>query len=532
MRAMVRSRSRTDASAAPDAPAGALMLPSPPGGSRPARTPAWGGAVLLVLVVVALLVPFAAADPPAGLTGSNAPWTDEGFNLANARNRVLFGTFHTDDVDRSLTNGPYSGVAALVFAATDPSVPAGRAVSVAATAAAVLLFAAGLARPLGRRAALLAAVALGGCQLLLAYGRLGFTEPLVIALLAAALVLMARAAERPSLVAGAGGGVLLVAAVLTKAIAAVPAAAILGVAMVAAALRRDARALGMSLVAVASALGAAGAWAALVALPNLDRLLTGLRIWPEVSYPLTPVAVVRRLGEYLGASDGALPRAVPLLAAAAVGLAFLVWRWGSLRRAQRDLLLTGALWGAATWGAIALGDYAPNRYVLPALPGLAILAGFGLDALVRAARLPTPRFLRGRQAGGVRTAAAQAAVGVALTVAVAAPGMSAAFRTADAAGEQLQRAQRMLSVAVGDGAVVFGSYGPTMLLSTDARLVTPWAPAGANVDEVAERFGVTHVLSDGRDEGVEDVVAALLRDATPLVQVPWGPHTLTLYELQ
>ena len=45
--------------------------------------------LLLAAIVVWLLAPFAGVDPPGGLTASNAPWTDEGFNLANARERVL-----------------------------------------------------------------------------------------------------------------------------------------------------------------------------------------------------------------------------------------------------------------------------------------------------------------------------------------------------------------------------------------------------------------------------------------------------------
>src|SRR5205823_1251087 len=117
-----------------------------PGGGRAHLA----AAVVLAALVVALLGAFAAADPPAGLTGSNAPWTDEGFNLANARNLVLFGAFATDDVDRSLTNGAYSALAAAEFAATGPSLVAGRWLSVLATGAAVLALGLGLARPAGR----------------------------------------------------------------------------------------------------------------------------------------------------------------------------------------------------------------------------------------------------------------------------------------------------------------------------------------------------------------------------------------------
>jgi hypothetical protein len=103
--------------------------------------------LLLAGVVLWLLAPFAGVDPPRRLTVSNAPWTDEGFNLANARERALSGQFATGDVDRSLTNGVYSVLAAATFAVTGPSLAAGRALSMVAVAGAVLLLALGLVRP-------------------------------------------------------------------------------------------------------------------------------------------------------------------------------------------------------------------------------------------------------------------------------------------------------------------------------------------------------------------------------------------------
>jgi hypothetical protein len=158
------------------------------GATRPER----GGAVtpsqviagvLLAAAVLWLLAPFAGVDPPAGLTSSNAPWTDEGFNLAGARERVLAGRFATGDIDRSLTNGAYSALAAGVFTVTGPSLAAGRAISMVAVAGAVLLLLAlGLAGPLGGRAALLAAAALGGANLLLEHGRLALVEATVAGL--------------------------------------------------------------------------------------------------------------------------------------------------------------------------------------------------------------------------------------------------------------------------------------------------------------------------------------------------------------
>jgi Dolichyl-phosphate-mannose-protein mannosyltransferase len=494
-------------------------------GRRAIPVPLIGG-MLLAVVVVVLLAPFASVDPPARLSNSNAPWTDEGFNLANARNLALFGRFGMDDVDRSLSNGAYSGLAALVFSVTGPSIPAGRWISIAATAAAVLLFAVGLARPLGTRAALLAAATLGGCQLLLQYGRLAFVEPLLVALLAGALVLVARAPERPSLPAGAVAGLLVAAAISVKVIAVVPGAILLGVPLALGLWRRDRAAVRMLLAAIAAVVLAAVGWALLVALPNLDRLRVALRIWPAVVYPVTPAALARRLGVYAADSDGALPRAAPLLAAAAAGLAACAATWRSLPRTRRDLLAIGALWGVGAWAAIAVGDYAPNRYIIPALPGLAVVAGSGLAALAdRLAALASAR----RAAPGDRAAGLPRLVAVVLAAAVAAPGIASHVRSASAAGDQLSAGQRQLAAAVPDGAVVFGSYGPTMLFETGSRLVTPWAPAGANVDDPVGRFGVTHVLSDGSDLAV---TPDLVHDAEPVARVAWGPYALVLYRLR
>src|SRR6266536_6313554 len=202
---------------------------APAGRDRRDRRAGLVGGLVLAAVVLALLVPFAGADPPTGLTGSNAAWTDEGFNLANARERVLSGEFATGDIDRSLTNGAYSAIAAGVFAVTRPRLAAGRAISMAAVALAVLLLAVGLAEVLGAVPALLAAAALAGADLVLEYGRLALVEPTVVVLLTAAFVLAVRAPLRPSRWAGAGMGLALAAAVSVKAIALLPAVAMLAV---------------------------------------------------------------------------------------------------------------------------------------------------------------------------------------------------------------------------------------------------------------------------------------------------------------
>ena len=492
--------------------------------------------LLLAGVVLWLLAPFAGVDPPRRLTVSNAPWTDEGFNLANARERALSGQFATGDVDRSLTNGVYSVLAAATFAVTGPSLAAGRALSMVAVAGAVLLLALGLVRPLGRPAALLAAAALGGANLMLEHGRLAMVEATVVVLLTGAFVLATRAAWRPSATAGAGVGLLVAAAVSVKANALLPGLVLLGVVLFAAARRRDRPALAMGLTGLATLLVAGAAWLVAVALPNWERFRTALRIWPTVEYLGTPVAIAGRVGRYLANSDQALGRSLPLLVAAALGLAALARRWPRLEPAARDALVMAGLWGAGLWLAVAVGDYlpghytAPNRYVVPALPGLAVLAGFGLADLAA---------LAGRAVGGAerdpgnrgRAGRAAGLAAVVLGVAVALPGVLQYLDGARASGRLREQGQRALAASLPSDAVVFGAYAPTLLFDTRLTTLTPWPTADANVRDPVGRFGVTHVLvGTGPGDPTATVAGLTARPARPrLARIPWGNAELFLY---
>jgi 4-amino-4-deoxy-L-arabinose transferase-like glycosyltransferase len=494
--------------------------------------------LLLASTVLWLLAPFAGVDPPGGLTASNAPWTDEGFNLANARERVLSGQFATGDIDRSLTNGAYSALAAAMFAVTGPSLAAGRALSMVAVAAAVLLLALGLARPLGRPAALLAAAALGGANLMLEHGRLALVEATVVALLAGAFVLAARAAWRPSPAAGAGFGLLVAAAVSVKAVALLPGMVMLAVVLVAAAVRRDRPALVMGLAGLATMVVAGGAWLAAVALPNWDRFQTSLRIWPTVEYLDGPAAIAGRLGRYLADSDQALGRSLPLLLAAALGLVALARRWPRLAPEARDALVMALLWGVGLWLAVAVADYlpghygAPNRYVVPALPGLAVLAGFGLAdlaAFVGQARAGDTD----RSGGPGRPGWLAGAAGVALGLAVALPGMLTYLDGAMDSGRSREQGQRALAASLPTGAVVYGAYAPTMLFDTQLVTRTPWPTAQANVHDPVTRLGVTHVLVGAPPADPTGRVPTLAGHGagTTLARVHWGSGELVLYGL-
>jgi len=260
----------------------------------------------------------------------------------------------------------------------------------------------------------------------------------------------------------------------------------LAVVLVAAAVRRDRAAMGMGLAGLATLGLAGGAWLAAVALPNWDRFRTALAIWPRVEYLDSPVALAGRLGRYLADSDQALGRSLPLLVAAAIGLAALARRWPHLAPAARDALVMAALWGVGLWLAVAVADYlpdhygAPNRYVVPALPGVVAY----LDGAM-------------------------------------------------ASGRSREQGQRVLATSLPEEAVVYGAYAPTLLFDTRLTTLTPWPSAGANVGDPIGRLGVTHLLVGPVPSDPTSRVLALpgAGRTSSLARVRWGPGELFLYDV-
>ncbi len=164
--------------------------------------------------------------------------------------------------------------------------------------------------------------------------------------------------------------------------------------------------------------------------------------------------------------------------------------------------------------------------MVPALPGLAVLGGFGLAWLAGAlGRRPG--------AGGHRRPGGRAAVAVALALVVCVPGAVRYLSAATASGHLRQRDQRVLAAALPARAVVFGAYAPTLLFDTSVRLISTWPPAGANVDDPVRRFGVSHVLAaapaDASDPTIQVPAFRDLDGTRPLVRVEWGGQTIGLY---
>ncbi len=85
------------------------------------------------LVVLFLLLAFVSADPAPGVTISNGPFTDEAWDVVNARNLVLLGTWSTDDWNLHLVNVPFSVITAAVFQVAGVGIVQARLISIAAT---------------------------------------------------------------------------------------------------------------------------------------------------------------------------------------------------------------------------------------------------------------------------------------------------------------------------------------------------------------------------------------------------------------
>jgi hypothetical protein len=124
-------------------------------------------------------------------------------------------------------------------------------------------------------------------------------------------------------------------------------------------------------------------------------------------------------------------------------------------------------------------------------------------------------------------------VGVALGLAVAVPGVVTYLDGALGSGRSRELGQRVLADALPEGAVVYGTYAPTLLFDTRLAALTPWPAADANVRDPVGRLGVTHVLVGSLPADPTGRVPTLVeRGASSLLaRVRWGPQELVLYGL-
>jgi 4-amino-4-deoxy-L-arabinose transferase-like glycosyltransferase len=448
-------------------------------------------AILVGLGLFAVLAAFAAADPVTKVTDSVAPFTDEAFNVVNARNFVQLGVWSTDEWNLHLVNLPFSLLEALIFRLIGVGMVQARlamALCVSLTAAALVW---GLRGAVGRVCATFAGVAFGASGLILFYGRLAFLEDMVVLGLTLGTLVLARE-SRLSLRGGVLAGICYAVAIGTKPSALFSVVGIL-FAMGLVWGWRD-RATRHWIVGSTAVIAIAGLiWAIAIWLPNQAAVAIDVKIWPPYQWNLTPVELFNSIKAYLtGKSDHIFGvMLLPLIALGAAGLVAIATLRKRLGQAEATLAVAAFAWAAFGFGILMVVSYRPNRYVVPLVPSLAILAAIGLHLFIGwlrerlAAResederageeTHTGRAVRAVRA---RRLAPNLIVTAAIVVAVA-PGLAWYGNWARHATYDLVAIQNQFADAVPPGEMVAGGDSALFLMRSRAKTVV----VGLNTNE-------------------------------------------------
>jgi 4-amino-4-deoxy-L-arabinose transferase-like glycosyltransferase len=433
-----------------------------------------------VLAATLLLVAQLPNDPSPGVTFSESPWTDEAWSVLGARNLVVLGTWATDDFRAYLVQLPLHVALVGVFEIFGVGIIQARSLSVVLSVATVALASLLVARQFGRTSGIVAGIGLATSALLLYYGRLAYLEPLVTFALVAGLAALVAGPDRRWVSAGVAGGTLLAIGVGTKPSALAAVAGILGGVILASrpGSGRTGRRVGVAVAVIAAAgLG----WGLLVALPNRDAIETTFRFWPQQELPGTIAELFTRISRYAEASDGANLLALPLYLAAGAGIVLARSRWRNLAPSQRTLIGGAVGWVLLGMLLIVLSAYRPNRYVVPMLPGLAILGGIGASLLLDRLRVTGRR--RPILAGVI--ALALAAPGVALW---------SGWMTSATAG--LPTIQAEVLDIIDDGAAVEGGVSPAFAMRAPVPTLLTRPRIGINEGDMYVSHGVRWLVAD------------------------------------
>ena len=459
-----------------------MRATSLPAAVRPALGPA-----SVAIVAGLLLAPFAAIDPVRGVTFSNAPFSDEAWNLIGARNLVLFGHPSTDEWRTWLLTIPFTAIQAAAFAVFGLDLVVARLVVIATVALTGAVITGALGSAIGPVRAWIAGVAYVTSALVLYYGRLAFLEPIVGAFLAVGVVSVVPARRGRALHWGVVGGLALALAVMTKAVAVAAAGAI--VVVVALAAFGHAWARRWTLGALLSSGVVAMAWGGLVLWPRREEVaaVVGV-IYPPFAFPRDLAELVRQLGVF-PLEDGILPLTLPLLLLAILGIARTARRAGAERIARRlgaapaETLPGWWIAPVAAFVALAVSvllmgivTYQPNRYVVAFLPLAAIVGGWALPD-----RLTLP------------DRSTRAVAGL-LVLAISAQGVLLQAYWVRHGGDELARIQAAAE-AIPPGAAVAGQYAPLVALREPVRAIVPFETVN---DGDLYELGVRYVIwTDG-----------------------------------
>lgn len=458
--------------------------------------PRWLVPLVGAAAVLGLLLPVASLDPARGVTASESPFTDEAWYALNARNLVLLGGWGEDDWRLHLITLPYALLQAASFAVLGVGIVQARVPVIIIAAITAAMLGIGLQRILGAAAGLVASVGFATSTLILYYGRLAYAELLVAGSLTAAALL---AVERDGRSPGRGGllaGAALALAVLSKPTGLAPVLGVLiGVAVSGRLDRPTRRWLAGALAAgVVAALG----WFVLAWLPDPAALEATLRILAPQALPTDLGGLAQQAAAYAFRNDGALAASAPLLVAGTAGGAAALWAarrpapagaadadaGSSRRRASLTLAAAAAGWFLVGLAILLVVSYRPDRYVVPLLPALAILAGVGSGLLWR-------KLSR-------RPALAASALGLVL-LALAAPGLISYGAWVAGSSATLPAVQAAARSAIQDGAAVEGTYAPAVAMSAPVSILVSRPDSGVNAGDLYAEAGVRWVVA-GPDE--------------------------------
>jgi 4-amino-4-deoxy-L-arabinose transferase-like glycosyltransferase len=432
---------------------------------------------LVGLVLLLVLLP---TEPATGVTFSESPWTDEAWTLLGARNMALLGTWATDDLRAYLVQLPFHIVQLLAFELLGVGIIQARSVSLVLTVLTVALAAVLVTRHFGRMAGTITGVGLATSALAVYYGRLAYLEPMVAFWLTAGTAVLLFAPGRRTVLAGLLAGSALALAIGTKPSSLAAVAGMLAGAAIASRFSRRVPALGI-VVAGAAVIAAGIGWAVVVGLPNREAIELVVRFWPQQPAAPTFLDWVIRVGRYVRASDGANLLALPLYAAAALGVVMAWTRRRELHPGQRMLIGAAVGWLVLGMLFLVLTAYRPNRYVVPLLPAAAMLGGIGVAWLLD--RFPSRR--------GVRRLAA-----VALVSALVIPGIGLWGGWVSTASSRLPGIQEEALDLLDDGAAVEGGVGSAFAMRVPVPTLLTRPAIGMNGGDLYASHGVRWLVAD------------------------------------
>jgi 4-amino-4-deoxy-L-arabinose transferase-like glycosyltransferase len=442
----------------------------------------FAGSALAALSALALLVPVVDVDPARGVTFSNSPFSDEVWNVLNARNLILLGGWSTDQWNLHLINGPFSLVEAAFFGALGVGIVQARLVAIGCMALTGAVIVLGLQRWVGRLPAVVAAVAYLTSALALYYGRLAYVEPMTGLLLVSGLVTLPAIDGRPARW-GAVAGMAFALAIASKALA-IPCVGAVLFATGWLALR-DPQLRRWVTGATLALLGAGVAWTLIVWLPHRDEIgLMVTRVLPQFQVDLGLPTIRRALGYLVGSGDDrAMLLSLPLLLAAVAGVVLVVRDRASL--ARRAVVL----YGVAAFGlvgsllVVAAASYHPNRYIVPFLPVAAILIG------------PAVHSLRSRIASWRRPRGLGLLIGSALVAALCVPGLVLHLVWIVSATRELPPLQAAAIEAIPPGQVVAGPYSALVAFRAPVVAIVTSGVGPSNPGDLYATRGARYVVS-------------------------------------